>query len=362
MFVFLIINKPKTLRTLVAALDWGLGHAARCVPIIEALEKEGREVILGTAGRAAALWKTEFSHLRQVELPAYSIRYPYASMYANMLLQGPRISGVALAEHLLLRRLVARLKIEAIISDNRFGCFHPGVCSIYLTHQIHIPLANAWAGALVNAIHHGVMSCYDECWIPDWPDEAGSIAGKLAHPGPAKGLVRYIGPLSRLHPPAASDSYQVVALLSGPEPQRSIFEALICQQAGLLQVNMLVVQGKPEQAPVVQSMPGYDIVPHLPAPQLAGVIAGAQLLIARSGYSTLMDFARLGKPALLVPTPGQPEQIYLAEYWQQKGWACVQQQHTLNIEKAFDAVRQLGAPMLPGHQVLLQEAVRNLNK
>lgn len=348
------------MRILVAALDWGLGHAARCITLIEAFEKDGKEVVLGAAGRAAALWKATFPHLPQVSLPAYNIRYPFANMYANMLLQGPRISAVALAEHLMLRQLVAQWKFDAIISDNRFGCFHPDVRSIYITHQIHIPLAQSWAKKRINTAHHALIRRYDECWIPDMPDEADSIAGQLSHPAPA-GHSRYIGPLSRLKPGIADINYQTVVLLSGPEPQRTFLEAQVCRQAALLPGKMLIVQGKPENTTPLKSMPRFDIVPHLPAGLLAGAIAGAQLLVARSGYSTLMDFASMGKPALLIPTPGQPEQQYLADYWQQKGWANVQQQAVLDFSTALAQAVSLVAPQLQNHEPLLLEAVRSLN-
>lgn len=359
--LYVLISTGYDMKILVVALDWGLGHASRCIPVIEALEKAGVKVVLGTSGRAAALWRQSFPQLLLIELPAYGIRYPFRNMYLNIFLQLPRIVLVAFAEHIKLRRLVKQMNIDAIVSDNRFGCFHTHVPSIFISHQIHIQLPHGWIAWIVNKIHRVIIGCYDECWVPDFADSAISLSGALSHPAKLQNI-RYIGPLSRLQAAVVNVKYDIVALLSGPEPQRSIFEAQILEQAGNLPGKTLVVQGKTEENQQRQHLANVDIISHLTAGPLAEAICAARLIICRSGYSSLMDLAQLNKVALLIPTPGQTEQAYLADYWQQKGWALVQQQDALDIRAALEAADTLHPAFEAPAANLLQEATLCLIK
>ena len=63
-------------RILVAPLNWGLGHATRCIPIIRALKAHNFEPVIASDGAALQLLKKEFPDLEHVELPSYNITYP----------------------------------------------------------------------------------------------------------------------------------------------------------------------------------------------------------------------------------------------------------------------------------------------
>ncbi|NUO03042.1 MAG: glycosyl transferase family 28, partial [Saprospiraceae bacterium] len=301
--------KPKSEpKILVVALDWGLGHAARCIPVVRELQAQGARVWVGGSGPALALLRSEFPDLPFLELPAYDIHYHLKSIVLSIGSQGFKILKAILAEHFILRRFIRRHGMDAVISDCRFGCFTRRTTCIFITHQLHIRTPYAGLSWFINAINHWFIRRYDELWIPDM-ETAPGLAGALSHPPIAGG--RYIGLLSRMKRLEVPDRYDVVAVLSGPEPQRTILEKLILEQAAGVEVRMLVVRGKVQTG----LNAAYPISPvhfsdHLAAEALNAAICAAKVILARSGYSTLMDLARIGKPAILIPTPGQTEQEY----------------------------------------------------
>lgn len=322
------------MRVLVCVLDWGLGHATRCIPIISALLAEGHEVRIASSGRARALLQQNFPALPVIQLPAYGIRYWFGNMYLNMVLQVPRIAWVAAAEYFDIRKLVRKHRLDLLISDSRFGCFHSAVKSIFITHQLHLQLKPAFLSKMVNALHRWFIRRYAECWVPDYEDEGKSLAGALAHP-PPMAHVRYIGPLSCMQPMQLSPTYDLVALLSGPEPQRTRFEQEFIRQAMQLEAKVLIIRGIPEASGEQQLSANVTMVNHLYGTALNEALASARLIVCRSGYSSIMDLALLDRPALLVPTPGQTEQEYLARYLCGKEIFIFQTQRELDLKKAL---------------------------
>lgn len=331
-------------RILVAALDWGLGHASRCIPIIDELRRQGAEVFLAASGAAAGLWKLTYPDLPLFALPAYGIRYRWANMYLNMLANAPQMAWAVVAEHIRLRRLVRQYNIDIVISDNRLGCFHPGIRSIYMTHQLHIQAPEPVGRWLINAFHRVVIRQYDECWVPDAAGE-DNLAGALSHP-PVHPATTYIGHLSRLVRPAIPLAFDIVAVLSGPEPQRSRLEAEILRQLADIAVPSLLIRGAPH-ARALREVPGHiEVWNFASGEQIAAALAGARLIVCRSGYSTLMDLAAMGRPALLIPTPGQTEQVYLAGYYKNKNFGVVQQQGRLQLDRALREIENCSSPEL----------------
>lgn len=352
-------------RILVAPLDWGLGHATRCVPIIEEIMRQGGEPVLGTAGRAYAYLKAEFPELELIELPSYDIRYYSGNMYWNMALQAPKLLRAAWREHRKLQRIIQRRKIDAVISDNRFGCFSSLVPSVFITHQLNIQIYSPPLRWLANRLNHWFIRRYDACWIPDRPG-ADSLAGELSHPqhrvedGSGAGIelflrsngplssgpsYRYIGLLSRLRPEKATKKYDILALLSGPEPQRSRMEAILIRQLKALPYKVLLVQGRTEREERYQPAAHIEVVSYLNAGELQSAVNRSTLVLCRSGYSTLMDLAATGKKALLIPTPGQTEQEYLARRILELGYCPFQLQSSLNLERGIrEALEYPGFP------------------
>lgn len=350
-------------RILVVALDWGLGHAARCVPLIEGLLQEGHEVILGANGRAAQLLKMEFPHLLLEEFPPYQIRYFSNNMFLNIGIQFPKIIWAAWREHRKVQLLIKKHQLDIIISDNRFGCFSDKVKSVFLTHQLWIKIPFRPLAIIVNQINHWVIRQFDECWIPDWRGER-RLAGDLSRP--INGIQqRYLGTLSRMKKGPALHGKRLVAILSGPEPQRTALEQLLSHQAQQLNQEIVIVQGKPEQQPqAIQSTTVVQLIPALSGRELNQLINEATIVICRSGYSSLMDLVQVQKQAILIPTPGQTEQEYLAHKYSDEGLFFSCAQSTFQLEEALKLIGNypgfgINTP-LPTQKGLLQEAIASL--
>ena len=351
-------NRPKIL---VAALDWGLGHAARCIPVVRELQAQGAAVWLAGSGQSLTLLRNEFPDLPFLELPAYDISYHKSNLIWSLGSQSFKIIGTVLKEHFVLRRFVRRQGIDVVISDCRFGCFTRRATCVFITHQLHIRTPYTWLSAVVNAFNRWFIRRYDKLWIPDL-EAAPGLAGELSHPPIAGG--RYIGLLSRMQRRDVPEQYDVVAVLSGPEPQRTILEELILEQAEGLAIRMLVVRGKVELvAPPLPLSPSplfLSLDQGLPT-EVGDHMCAAKVILSRSGYSTLMDLARVGKPAILIPTPGQTEQEYLAELWSDKGAFSVWTQEAFDLSRALAEAGRLEG-IAPGlfPEGGLPEAVKSL--
>lgn len=346
---------------LVAVLNWGLGHAARSASLIQGLLEAGHQVVLASDGRAGRLLCKEFPKLAYEELPAYHIRYGSNNMVVNIAWQWPKILLAAFKEHKKLLRLAEKHHVDLIISDSRFGCFHPRIKSIFLSHQLWIKTPISFFSSLVNHLNHWCIGKFTECWIPDWPDQE-ALAGELSRPVP--GLrCRYLGPLSRMQQQESVTKYPLIALLSGPEPQRTRFEDQIEQQASLLKLPILIIQGKTEETLSPTTEATIRRHSSLAGHQLNTALSSGAVILCRAGYSSIMDLVALQKPAILVPTPGQTEQEYLADSLMQKGWFYSQTQFHFDLEKALEAVQAYHPPAKLGRwkeRELLQAALASI--
>ncbi|MEM1217046.1 MAG: glycosyltransferase, partial [Bacteroidota bacterium] len=312
-----------TTHYLLAILDWGLGHASRCVPLVRQWQVEGKRVTVASSGKALAFLRRELPSVPRLELPAYAIRYPTGNMVWNMAAQAPKIARVILRERRVLNKFLAKNKVDKIVSDGRFGCFSNAVSSVWLAHQLQIQHDNFWVRSLANAgYHRWIKRHFEEVWVPDFQG-ADSLAGQLAIP--ISGLThQYIGPLSRYAGSSIAHdatTYDYLALLSGPEPQRSLLEQQLLQWLPTIGKRCLLVRGVPGSSTIVGNENGVATVDWLLGDELLQHVQRSKQLICRSGYSTLMDLYFWQKPALLIPTPGQTEQEYLSEYWAAQGWA-----------------------------------------
>ena len=351
-------------RILVAPLDWGLGHATRSIPLIIELMNQNIEVILAADERPYDLLKREFPSLQIIRLPGFGIKYSEdGQIVFGMLRQLPRIGASMFREHRTLRTLIHDLKIDAVISDNRFGLFSRRVPCVYVTHQIAIrmPRSLEWISRLVLVMHKVLIRRYNECWIPDYSDD-DNLSGALSHGFPLPANAKYIGPLTRMKIDSSSKSeYEVLAVLSGPEPQRTIFENILIEQLKKRNCKSLVVRGVPEKNQHMKLSDSLSVVSFLESEALSRAMQSSAVIVARPGYSTLMDLAAIGKQAILVPTPGQTEQKYLADALKRKGLFCVQDQENFDLPKALVEVRTTsGFSQKPSAAHLLTEAVQRL--
>lgn len=304
---------------LVAPLNWGLGHAARVIPIINRLINEGAEVILGGDGESLKLLRAEFPQLPYVELPELKITYSKGkSQVWAMLKQLPAIIRYSIKEHKAIKDIVKRYNITKVISDNRFGLYGSGAYSIYITHQIMVKMP-AWLKLLeplVYRIHKSVIERYNECWVPDYADTERSLAGDLTHSYPLPCNARFIGPLSRfekLKDCCKPIDCDVLAIMSGVEPHRTIFEKSIVERYRDSSLKVILVRGKAFTKDGGDINYGnIDVKGVLSASELLPYILGAKKIICRSGYTSVMDMHILGKTNVeWSATPGQTEQEYL---------------------------------------------------
>lgn len=321
-------------RILVAPLDWGLGHAARCVPVIRTLLEQDAVPIIGADKGPLALLHDEFPDLEHVQLPGMEIRYAAGASQAwAMARQLPRMVLQVREEHRLFNRIRQQLRLEAVISDQRFGIRAHDLPSVLITHQV-FPFS-PFAQSNARRINRRHTDRFDRCWIPDHRQAPG-LAGDLSHGEHLPQQARYIDPLSRFAKiPAETGhaTWRTVSVISGPEPQRTLFEQVVIQQLRSIEGRHLIVTGQPGMAS--QRDGSIEIVGHLPAAKLQAALASADLIISRTGYSTLMDLEALGRSALLVPTPGQPEQEYLGRLHATKGHHVVQPQDGLDIARVL---------------------------
>lgn len=280
------------------------------------------EVILGVTKTTSLIFDEEFPTLKKLEIEPYSISYSkILPLSLKLLFETPRILRVIKKENRQLSEYISQYKIDVVISDNRFGLYNSGVECIYITHQLNIQAG--WLSGLSNRIHQSYIKQFNEVWIPDFEKEKESLAGKLSRIVKLD-HVKYLGPLSRLKPTYQSmERLDYLCLLSGPEPQRTMLESLLIEKARDSTKRICLIRGTVEDLPV-EHHKNIAILKTLSSEQLSMLISNSKTIICRSGYSTLMDLYTLkNMDCILVPTPGQSEQLYLANYWKEKFGAKV---------------------------------------
>ena len=356
-------------RILVCPLDWGLGHATRCIPLIEELQRQGAVVVIAASGRPSALLTEVFPHNEHIYFPGYEVRYPKSNLALSMLMQMPKLFYSIYKEHRELLKIIEAHRIDAVISDNRFGLFTKKIPCIFMTHQIFIkaPRAYNFIEPVLYKINGTFIRQYKACWVPDVATE-DNLSGALAHFGILPERTIYIGPLSRFKIGKNNNDkhlkrWDLLVLLSGPEPQRSFFEEKILEQLKDTLLNVLFIRGVPGEAPIASSNKNTTIKNHLPTTEMQEALLLADLVLCRPGYSSIMDLAQLQKKAVFVPTPGQTEQEYLAMYFSEKGYCCFQTQDQFDLSllmKKSQNSKGLQMPMGPDllkntiHDFLLQ--------
>ncbi len=321
------------------------------MPIIDELRRQGAEVILASDGSAYDLLKQEYPDLTIHKLPAYNIRYPFRSMMLSMAFQMPKILRGAIGEHYWLKNFLKTSAVDVVISDNRFGFYSRKTHSIFMTHQVNILMPFRLFQPIVNAVNQFCIKKFDECWIPDL-ENTPNLAGELSHGRFAKSFkIKYLGVLSRFGSKNVGEvsnladvessikKYKAAFILSGPEPQRSIFEKKIRQQLNEfknLKETYLLVRGTHiETNANIKPLPNLEIHDVLTSNLLNKKMMESEVIICRSGYSSIMDLVYLQKTAVLIPTPGQTEQEYLADELMHQKQFFSQSQDDFDIQTAL---------------------------
>lgn len=336
------MSEKINIRILVAPLDWGLGHATRCIPLITQLLQLGCKVIIAAEGAQEKLLKTEFPDLVFVHLPGYRIQYSTTQRFFSfkIILQLPQILLAIKREKMWLKSFISQTPIDAVISDNRYGLHIAGLPSVFISHQLQIKAPFAIAEGLMQKMNYRLIEKFDQCWVPD---EKGKVnmAGLLSHPWKLPKLpVEYLGGLSRfVKRRDCMKKYDVLVIISGPEPQRSLLEKTILTQFASFDGIVLVVRGLPGNKEILPVKETITICNHLPAKELEEAFCKSDLIISRSGYTTVMDICKLQKKAVLIPTPGQTEQEYLAKHLQEQGWCIAMSQKSFSLNELFHKVQ-----------------------
>lgn len=310
-------DKIHAKKILVAPLNWGLGHAARCIPLIKALKKNN-QVVIASDGESLALLQMEFPTLTCLPLPAYDISYSGNSSFIwGMMKQTPKITLAISKEMAETEDIVKQHHIDMVISDHRLGCYSDLCHSVIMAHQIQIKGKIGITGMLGSKLNKFFINRFDECWIPDYKPRNMSLAGELSE---AQGLknYRYIGPLSRLKDkPSTTKKYEALVILSGPEPARTRTEDLLIRALAPLQKRIAIVSGKTsKEKRIGVELDHYALSD---TQQLNELINQSKVVISRSGYTTIMDMEVMRKNAVLIPTPGQTEQEYLMQHLSGRG-------------------------------------------
>jgi uncharacterized protein (TIGR00661 family) len=338
-------NNKKTgkLRILVAPLDWGLGHATRCIPLIKLLVKRNAEVMVACEGHIASLLVKEFPEIVILPLKGYQITYSSGqkNFLLKLLTQIPRIIKTIKYEHKWLDKIIYSHQIDGVITDNRFGLYSKKVPCVFITHQLCIQTGNSWLNGIAQKINYRYINRFTACWVPDLEGEK-NIAGKLSHPKYLPKIpVQYLGILSRCEKGDFKKDIDLLIMISGPEPQRSIFEKMLLAQLENIKQSIVFLRGLPEENSILTSNNNQvKIINHLPAKEINELIQKAELVLARCGYSTIMDLIALKQKAILIPTPGQTEQEYLAKYLQEKQLFYTVDQENFSLQKEVEQFKK----------------------
>ena len=329
---------------LITPLNWGLGHATRCIPIIKALQDNNYIPIIASDGIALDLLRKEFPYIQTLELPSYHIEYAKnAKNFKWKLIKNlPKMIVAILDEKKIVNSWIRKHDIDGIISDNRLGVFSKKVPSVFITHQLNVMTGNTTK--FTSKCHQYFIKKYNECWVPD-TNETINLTGELGHLNNHKLNLKYIGPLSRMRQKETAKVYDLMIILSGPEPQRTFLEEKLKQEIVRYKGNVVFIRGVVEKEQSKQQIKNVTYYNFMNTKQLEQTFNESDLVLCRSGYTTVMDLAKLGKKAFFIPTPGQYEQEYLAIKLQDENLVPYATQNDFTIEdlskvKSFKGLSQ----------------------
>lgn len=316
-------------KIIVAPLNWGLGHATRCVPIINSLIENNFVPVLASDGISLAFLQKEFPTLEYLELPTYNISYG-KNLQWNLLRQAPFILKTIKKEKALIDDFITKNKeVVGIISDNRFGIRSDKIPSIYITHQLNV--LSGITTLFSSKIHQNYINQFDECWVPDNPNS--KFSGKLSQSKKITIPTKFIGVLSRFKKEELPKNIDVLIVLSGPEPNRSSLEKKLIIEFLNFEGKVVLVQGKVEEQQKIHSEKNIKIYNYVLTEELQKMINSSKVVVCRSGYSSVMDLAVLNKKIFFIPTKGQSEQEYLAEYFKKEKKAPFSSINNFTIDK-----------------------------
>jgi len=350
-------------RVLVAPLNWGLGHASRMIPVISELLRQNAEVIIAADGRPLDLLKHEFPDLKKIRLPGYDITYQSKGSFAASIMgQVPKIIASYFSEKRAIDKLIEDEEIDVVISDNRYGLHTKKARCVFVTHQlaIRMPAGLKWFELLLFQLNRYIIQRYDECWIPDYAGDR-NLSGELTRRFSLPANAKFIGPLTRMKNGETKKKYDLLFVLSGPEPQRTMLEEILRAQSAGLPLKMLMVRGVFESSDLRRLRQDFEVVDYMTSDRLNEAIQASALIVSRPGYSTVMDLAALGSKAVFIPTPGQTEQEYLAARLKKEKYYYFENQQEFHLGRCLEKSSGYNGFTLKPDLTVLKQRIANLN-
>jgi uncharacterized protein (TIGR00661 family) len=330
----------------IAPLDWGLGHATRCISLTKGLLQLGYNIVIASEGHHQALLREAIPEATFLTLAGYRIKYSKKGKWFlwAILLQIPKIVFSIYYEKRWLYKMQKQFHFDIIISDNRFGFRHHKIPSVFITHQLNVQTPWRWSNLFIRKIQYHFINRFDACWVPDMEGNnnlSGILSNATVKP---KVPIWYMGTLSRLKSQqkeaSTTSPIQFLGIVSGPEPQRTLFENLLWATGNGLHKPFAIVAGRPLQLGENKFTQNGALYQHADGDKLALLIQSAEVIIFRGGYTSLMELLPFNKKLIMVPTPGQTEQTYLAKWWSSHHWALYYEQAHFNLEKALEEAEE----------------------
>lgn len=336
------IENQHTKNILICPLDWGIGHASRMIPIIKKLQAKGHAIFIACTKQQHSFFKNEITNYTWVPSACPSIKYSEKKLSIFDLLRLIPIIFVGIRkDQKRIDTWVKKYNIQVVISDNRYGCYSQHAYSVIITHQVKIELPKKlkWAEKILHKQIKKMIYKFNRCWIPDIK-EIPNFAGDLSLQFSLNGKSAFIGLLSRFDEnpvitPQPEKTYEVMGIVSGPEPQRTIFAKLLLQQMKELQKPCLLVLGDFSKPTSTYQDGNVLVYSSMNTNQLYQAFQSSKFIVARSGYSTIMDLISLRRTAILVPTPGQTEQEYLANYYNSRRMFVIADQNRFDLVESL---------------------------
>ena len=339
------------------------------IPVARKLREMNHNVFIGSGEEHLSLFRNELSGLNYINFSGFSPGYSgILPQYVSLLFKLPSLIYHIIREHRRLKKIIKEKSIDIVISDNRFGLWNKTITSVYVTHMPLIPLPMFFkflepVGVL---IHRIIIKKYSLCFIPDLPGNL-NLSGRLTHGVMLPENTRFIGILSKfinlenlqIENPVKSNHNTVI--LSGPEPQRGILKLKLMRFLKDAWPETIMFEGKPSKGGEISRIGNIILYSHLPASRMKEIIEESENIITRSGYSTIMELASLNRSALIIPTPGQTEQEYLAEYLSGKRWFYTMSQDEIDGGITFHIKNELiPAEINRQSSLLFSEALNEL--
>ncbi len=317
--------------------SWGLGHATRSLPIIRKLIKENHNLTIISSDRSLQLLKKELGpNITYLDIPDYPmlVSENTRQFIAKSMVYWPYFIKRMEDGLQQLQRILRQTSCDRIISDGRYDMYSKSIPSFFISHQMRImnPLRIQlfeWGSETFNKFF---FKRFKEVIIPDFKENG--LSGDLSHNLKKinENKLHYVGILSDFSYRDLEKDVDYFISLSGPEPQRSILEGRIIDQIDVLQGKIVMSLGKTEETEVPEQK-NIQTYTYLSKDEREELLNRSKLVISRSGYSTIMDLAVIGSKALMIPTPGQIEQEYLAQHLKKTNTCHTTTQDILNLKK-----------------------------